>query len=1243
MLGFKKMWFAVASAIGIPTNPECENRYYNAIMSLSPVAYYRLGEKNQSFSLNDDFTGTNGNSPDANIWSTNGSSVNIQNNELKIISTDQNSYARTIDSYNGDIDFSVMVDNRTTAGLTNTWAGIGIQKVSNGSIWFIGYESYANGYTMGILEDGYQYHREISGQPINPGDTLRVTRVNEITKFYVWNGSDWDLLRTGAFKLIGDARPILLGYSEYASLQLEINFDDFIMTAYKEATIAVDETGNYNGEYMNNPTLGVPGLLVGDDNTAVGFDGVDDFVNYPSISSSNQTISLIFRSTHILDSSYKGIITKALTTTNLEAEYILRLEGDSGYLVYIQSSDSGDVLQISNNFNMHTGDIFYVAIVKQVVGNSDLITMYIDGVAVNSQQTSGWHGRQTGIGIILGKLTTDSASDRYFKGTIDEVCIHDKALTQEEITSLYEESQSIFPYAYNLTIDHTKVNEDLYDFPILVNLGSSSGITDFDSENIFNIISSGSLGINKGFDPNTSDSNLVLTNDNKTVDGNDYVGFISAIASQTINTGRIGYFEFTLDFDGTFMMGFCESNLVSNDMVTNLLNGFAIYQNAGTVYLRVGNTNHNASLPKIYVSNVISLTLEYDGMILTTWKNGVHYDTFDLINDYGIPQYTDKCFLAVTTYKTPIITIRLTEPEFTESIPIGATPWVEPIESNTKIIKATYNNPADNPPLNTYADTVNAIGPVAYWRLGESSGITAVDETGNYNGSYINNPDLGEPGLLVNDNNQSVYLNGNNNYIDANDLPRFTDGTNDLPFSICLLIKINSIGINKGAIFARWDGIGTLDDGELIISLNDSGEFIIQLLSKNTSNRLLLIGETLVVDVVYHIVITYDGSELASGVSFYLNGVSKELTDLSTGIYTGMKEATGTSSPLIGVSLINDNTYKRYFDGTIDEFTVFYKVITYDEIVDLYNSSITGSSSPEDPNVLTQQCKVEIDRWDQGNKQAQLWIKVPYISKDVDTIVNLNFDPSNPDNSTNIGTTGESPAQEVWANYDAVYHLSSDGADSTANVLDGTLVNMDDSNIVDFGIGKGLSFNGVDEYISLPDLTHGSAGEFSVSIDAISNNSSNRSATMAFNYSTNSTDPLTFIRFNSNPDDIRFYVAHTGVAQDYTKSSIDVLSYHNYTFNSVESGGLSAYIDGIDLVANTTGTGTYFFGNADGQRNNNIGSDRTGTLDLFDGTLKELRFSKNTKSDNYISTNYNSTQDELITFSDDESYDPCNN
>lgn len=65
-----------------------------------------------------------------------------------------------------------------------------------------------------------------------------------------------------------------------------------------------------------------------------------------------------------------------------------------------------------------------------------------------------------------------------------------------------------------------------------------------------------------------------------------------------------------------------------------------------------------------------------------------------------------------------------------------------------------------------YYDTmINADSPTLYFRLGDSAGPTANDETTNHDGTYIGSPTLGETGMLLEDTDTCVLLSGSGQYI----------------------------------------------------------------------------------------------------------------------------------------------------------------------------------------------------------------------------------------------------------------------------------------------------------------------------------------------------------------------------------------------------------------------------------------------------------------------------------------------
>jgi hypothetical protein len=58
------------------------------------------------------------------------------------------------------------------------------------------------------------------------------------------------------------------------------------------------------------------------------------------------------------------------------------------------------------------------------------------------------------------------------------------------------------------------------------------------------------------------------------------------------------------------------------------------------------------------------------------------------------------------------------------------------------------------------AQVQSSSGLLGYWRLGESSGSTAVDATGQHNGTYAGGVSLGAPGAILGNPNTSVALDG---------------------------------------------------------------------------------------------------------------------------------------------------------------------------------------------------------------------------------------------------------------------------------------------------------------------------------------------------------------------------------------------------------------------------------------------------------------------------------------------------
>jgi hypothetical protein len=119
----------------------------------------------------------------------------------------------------------------------------------------------------------------------------------------------------------------------------------------------------------------------------------------------------------------------------------------------------------------------------------------------------------------------------------------------------------------------------------------------------------------------------------------------------------------------------------------------------------------------------------------------------------------------------------------------------------------------------------------------------------------------------------------------------------------------------------------------------------------------------------------------------------------------------------------------------------------------------------------TTQCPVEIERWSTTYNEAVLWTKIPVIKPNEDTILYLYYDASQPNNTTYVGDTGSSPAQNVWDdNFKAVWHMAQQPTttlkDSISSANNGTSAgSMTSSDLVDGKIGKAIDFDGSDDNI----------------------------------------------------------------------------------------------------------------------------------------------------------------------------------
>ena len=117
----------------------------------------------------------------------------------------------------------------------------------------------------------------------------------------------------------------------------------------------------------------------------------------------------------------------------------------------------------------------------------------------------------------------------------------------------------------------------------------------------------------------------------------------------------------------------------------------------------------------------------------------------------------------------------------------------------------------------------------------------------------------------------------------------------------------------------------------------------------------------------------------------------------------------------------------------------------------------------------------EIERWDQDNEEANLWVKVPTVYSATGTVFYLYYSVTIDEQTAYTGDIGDTPAQNVWDDYfTAVWHMSQDPLGGTDCIIDSTgsgthgtpVGDMTSDDLVDGKIGQAIDFDGSDDLIN---------------------------------------------------------------------------------------------------------------------------------------------------------------------------------
>jgi len=294
----------------------------------------------------------------------------------------------------------------------------------------------------------------------------------------------------------------------------------------------------------------------------------------------------------------------------------------------------------------------------------------------------------------------------------------------------------------------------------------------------------------------------------------------------------------------------------------------------------------------------------------------------------------------------------------------------------------------------------------------------------------------------------------------------------------------------------------------------------------------------------------------------------------------------------------------------------------------------------------TTQLYGEIEKWDDANEKAWIWVSKSDFVLDYDatTDVYLYYDSTQDDNTTYIGDTNDVVAESVWdSNFKAVYHMS-DGADtshiydSTSNDNDGTKKGANEPNQVDGLVGKAQDFDGNDDYIDLGN-TASMDWATQLTVEALIKTDVTNEVNMIISkYNTVGSNREWYIRNNLQVLQVNIGDPNDGTFEGQQSSDNNVITstavYYHVSF-AFSANNVDIYVDGAEVASSTT-IGAIPASLYNGAASLMLGLQNAGTSDWWKGLEDEVRISNIARSAGWIKATHYSLIDGLVSWGSEE-------
>ena len=188
-------------------------------------------------------------------------------------------------------------------------------------------------------------------------------------------------------------------------------------------------------------------------------------------------------------------------------------------------------------------------------------------------------------------------------------------------------------------------------------------------------------------------------------------------------------------------------------------------------------------------------------------------------------------------------------------------------------------------------------------------------------------------------NKKAISLDGTNDHVLISDQDNFsfTNGSNDLPFSISAWVYVGDISSDDGPFISKAnfttggnEWLFKHGNGKLQFFLYDNISS-----AAGDSIRTQAPSATLSDATWHHVVATYSGNGSQTGIKVYTDGSQTTSTQSANGSYSRLRN---TSTPVVIGATQDLANANRVFEDRIADCVVFNKELTLAEVQEIYNS-----------------------------------------------------------------------------------------------------------------------------------------------------------------------------------------------------------------------------------------------------------------------------------------------------------------